>query len=178
MKKTFLLIFTFVVSMFSNSAWAEPQVFINIQGVQGESQVISGWIDASTFSFNIQDSSSSSAGGGFTPPNFSTISISRNFDSTSAILATALVMGSTYSKAMIEVREMEDNASNPTGQLIMRMELKQITVKSVDYSAGAGFPTTEIVTIDFNAIKMTPYSNAGQTAGTPFSWDRAANRSF
>ena len=153
-------------------------MLLQIEGVQGESQIEGkdGWIDIYSYSLGASNPSSVSTGqgSGAGKVSISSISIQKVVDKASPILFLKCCTGKHFTKAKLVVREAGDK---PLEYMVMSFE--QVYVDSVSWggAAGGGKPT-ESLSLSF--AKMTIEYYPQKADGTldskvPAGWDVQKN---
>ncbi|HEY1756940.1 MAG TPA: type VI secretion system tube protein Hcp [Bryobacteraceae bacterium] len=132
------------------------EMFLDIDGVQGESQIKGFENKIDIFSYSLGASNPTSvatgSGSGAGKVDISSMSIQKIVDKATATLFDACCMGTHFDKGTLTVREAGGNA--PINYLVM--DFTQIFIDSVSWggAAGGGKPS-ESVSFSFASINIT-----------------------
>jgi len=142
---------SFLMLTTSTDAEAAVDMFLKIDGIDGESQDKdhSGWIEIGSVSYSISSPTTSTSSGGATgKADFSDVSITKVLDKASPNIAVSAANGKFYSGAEIHFC---DSASSVC---YFKIELRDVMISSYSFSGGGDIPT-ESVSLNYNSIKWT-----------------------
>ncbi len=146
------------------------EMFLDIDGVEGESQVKGFQNKIDIFSFSLGASNPSSvatgAGSGAGKVSISSMSVTKVVDKATAKLFLACCQGKHYSKGKLTVREA--GGDTPVEYLVL--DFTQLFVDSISWGgASGGEKPSESLSFSFESIKMTyqeqQSAGSGQKAG-------------
>jgi len=155
------------------------EMFLDVDTVQGESQVkgFENKIDIFSFSLGASNPSSVStgAGSGAGKVSISSISVQKVVDKATAKLFLACCQGKHFSKGTLTVREA--GGDSPVDYLVM--DFTQLFVDSISWGgASGGDKPSESLSFSFASVKMTyqeqQSAGSGQKAGEA-GWDLQKN---
>jgi len=135
----------------STEAEAAVDMFLKIEGIEGESQDKdhSGWIEIGSVSYAISAPSTSTTSGGATSKaEFSDVSISKALDKASPKLAVSAANGEHYPIAEINFCDSSSSVC------YFKIELRDVIISSYSFSSGGDLPM-ESVSLNYNSIKWT-----------------------
>jgi type VI secretion system secreted protein Hcp len=153
-------------------------MLLQIEGVQGESQIEGkgGWIDIMSYSLGASNPSSvgTGQGSGAGKVSVSSLSIQKFIDKSTPILFLKCCSGKHFDKAKLIVREAGDK---PVEYLVLDFE--QVYVDNISWggASGGGKPT-ESISLSFATVKIEYYpQNADGTKGDkiPAGWNIQKN---
>ena len=146
-------------------------IFLTIPGIPGESTAAGfvGSIPVQSFSWGISNQiNPGSSGAGGSKPQFSDVSVVKNFDLASPLLMKAAASGSVQPKMVLSfVRIGKDNVN------FLTYEFDTIFVTSLQDSASGGIPT-EAVSFAYEKVLVTYHEqspNGGTGKTETFGWD-------
>jgi type VI secretion system secreted protein Hcp len=153
-------------------------MLLQIEGVQGESQIEgkAGWIDIMSYSLGASNPSSvgTGMGSGAGKVSISSLSIQKFIDKSTPILFLKCCSGKHFDKASLVVREAGDK---PVEYLILKFEQGYVDNISWGGASGGGKPT-ESLSLSFATMKVEYYpQNADGTKGdkVPAGWNVQKN---
>jgi type VI secretion system secreted protein Hcp len=153
-------------------------VLLEIEGVQGESQIEgkSNWIDIQSYSLGASNPSSvgSGSGHGAGRVSISSLSLTKVVDKASPVLFQKCCSGKHYNKAQMVVREAGDK---PIEYYIIKMTEVYIDSISWGGASEAGKPT-ESLTLSFAKIEIEYYpqkEDGSRGDKVPAGWDLRKN---
>ena len=155
------------------------EMFLDIEGVEGESQAkdFTNKIDIFSFSWGASNPSSvaTGTGSGAGKVSLSSMSIQKVVDKATAKLFLACCQGKHFAKGKLTVREA--GGDSPVEYLVY--DLTQVFVDSVSWGgASGGDKPSESISFSFATIKMTyqeqQSAGSGQKAGEA-GWDLQKN---
>jgi type VI secretion system secreted protein Hcp len=159
---------------------AGSDTYITIAGVTGEGSSVggTGTIEISSFSWGVSNVSAtaSGAGAGTGKVKVSSVTITKQVDSTSPLLFAACVKGTHYATVTLAVRKAGGSPGLAAGDS-MQIVLSNAFVSSYSMSGGGGDEVpTESITLNFTKVQMqyTPQSSATVSAG----WNLGTSKSF
>lgn len=155
------------------------EMFLDIEGVEGESQAkdFTNKIDIFSFSLGASNPSSVSTGtgSGAGKVSISSISIQKVVDKASPKLFLACCQGKHYTKGKLTVREAGGDA--PVEYLVL--DFTQVFVDSVSWGAASGGEKpSESVSFSFATVTFSYTEQAGTGSGetaVPAGWDLQKN---
>lgn len=151
------------------------EMFLEIEGVEGESQVtgFENKIDIFSFSWGASNPSSvaTGSGSGAGKVSISSMNIQKSVDKASAKLFLACCQGKHFTKGKMTVREA--GGDTPVEYLVM--DFTQVFVDSLSWGgASGGDKPSESLSFSFASIKMTyqeqQSKGSGQKSGEA-GWD-------
>jgi type VI secretion system secreted protein Hcp len=179
MKRTSGVIISIALSTLMNlgsPAYAAVDMFLKIDGIQGESQdkEHKDEIDVLAWSWQLSHDISAGGGAGTSSPVIRPITIQKWIDSASPALYNLLLTGAQAATATLTVRK----AGEPPLEYII-IDLEKVVVTSISTGGSGGEDRlTEQISLGFESINFTyvPQNQDG-TGGTPgeFGWDIKAN---
>ncbi len=171
--RTLLLLLGTFLWLLPAVAWS-TDIFLKIEGVDGESTDASHPGEIEVISFTEQLQSSNVAGGGG-KASFSDVVVTKFIDKTSPQLRLSAADGSVFTSATISVRD--DSSDSPIDFFVVQLSNVKITSASTAVSSSSGRPV-ESVTLNFGSISWTytPIDSSG-VAGEAITtgWDVLAN---
>ena len=146
---------------------AVPDIYLKIQGVDGEAQddKHKDWIEVASFSFGVTNTGSGAVGmgSGASKASLSDLHVTKLVDKSSAGLFQACCNGKHFDTAKLYVRKAGEN---PLEYLKYDMDEVFITSVQTGGTDGGGL-ATESVSLNFAKIKLTyTVQNKDGTAGT------------
>lgn len=165
----------------STSAYAAIDMFLHIEGIDGESQDRdhARWIDVLAFSEGMSSPATThvGGGGGTARVNVSDLSVTKYLDSSSPFIRQQLASGKHIPTATLVVRK-----AGPDPLIFFKIELFDVILTSVSMGGSGGEDRmTENITINFSKIKWTytPQKADGSGgAAIPATWDIVTNTPF
>ena len=176
------LLFCFVLGLSAQTSWAQFDMFLELDGIQGESldQQHQGWIELLSFSSGIGRAVSSGSSGGpreVGNVNFSDITVTKTLDRASVPLRQAITQGQNIPFARIEFTKSAGGGQRVTFFEIM---LDNVIVSSISTSAASGGSIpVESLSLNFTKIEWTykQMDETGKVQGeTSGSWDLATGK--
>jgi type VI secretion system secreted protein Hcp len=159
----------FIIGLASAST-ATAQTFLTIDGIVGESKYegFEGSMDILAFSWGAWTASASNntgSGARAGRPELQDLALSKLVDSTSPELFFRTMSGQVIPSAKVQVaRSSGDKLS-----VYFTLELKNVTVATVQHSHSSGDYAMESITLAYTSIKMTHVAADGTV--TERSWD-------
>ena len=171
-----IFLFTILVGFSFQDVFAAVDMFLKIEGVEGESKDKAHGKEIDILSLNWSTAMQSSrAGGGTGKASVEELSVTKYIDKATPKLFESLVTGKHIAEAKIVVRSA---VGNPVEYL--KYTLKDIMVSSYSTGGSSGDDRpTESVSLNFAQIKMSYVEqDASGRAGaaTEFGWDLKANK--
>lgn len=139
---------SFLMLTTSTDAEAAVDMFLKIEGIEGESvdKDHSGWIEIGSVSYSISSPTTSTSSGGATgKAEFSDVSITKILDKASPNIAVSAANGKHYPGAEIHFC---DSASSVC---YYKIELRNVMISSYSFSGGGDIPT-ESVSLAYESI--------------------------
>lgn len=160
------------------SAAAATDMFLKIEGIEGESQDAEhkGEIDVLAWSWNLSYSGTTHTGTGGTTgqANINDIKVVKYTDKATPVIMLALAAGKQYPSATLTVRQIDSKVP------VLRIELENVLFTRLAQGGdGADDRLTETVALNFNKVTIFyQQTNPDGSPGTETSvgWDIATNQ--
>lgn len=166
-----------IIAGTSTQAFAAVDMFLKIEGVDGESRddKHKGEIDIQSWSFGASQSGSMAAGGGggAGKVSFQELSITKSMDKSSPKLFEALATGKHLKEAKLVLR-----GSSSMEYLVITLSDVLVSSYSTGGSSSEDRPT-ESISLNFAQIKMSYVeqdAKGSPGAAVEFGWDLKANK--
>ena len=167
-------------ALFSAPAEAQIDIFLKLEGIEGESvaEAHEGEIDVLGWGWQLSQpgTTHTGGGGGALPAEIGDISIIKNSDAASPALYLAVMQGQRIPEAILTIERAGQDGRIP--YLVITMTEVMVTSARPGGSAGDTIPVEQI-TLNFARLRIEYYSqNPDGTAGAPIEvqWDIVNNR--
>ena len=159
------------------------EIYLYLDGIDGESNKSGAekWIEIFSFSNGMTNHSSVAAGtgSGAGKVEFSSISVTKQLDLSSAKLALNNMKGTHIAKGTLIVRQA---GGGETTQTYFQYDLQQVFVDSISWggAAGGGKPS-ESVSFSFSQIQISYWQQDATGKGTlagKVGWDTQTNKNI
>lgn len=163
----------------TTSAQAAVDMFLKLDGIDGESQddAHQDWIVITSFSEGVSAplaAGQTGAGGGTVRPTFSGLTVSKFVDRASPAIRQNLAKGAAIPNAHLVVRRAGTNKSEVFFEILM----ENVVLTSVSAGGTGGEDRlTENVTLNFSKIlwRYTPFVNGNPGTSVPLGWNIEKN---